>query len=239
MILFPAIDLKDGACVRLLRGDMESAIHYNSDPAEQARQFEEAGFAWIHVVDLDGAIAGGTRNAEAVRAILDATYLPIQLGGGIRDLSSAERWLEAGVTRIVMGTVAINNPGLVREAAHRWPAKVAAALDTKDGKVAVDGWTSDSEINAGEAAARLEGVAAILHTDIARDGALLGPNLEASLALSETSPAPVIVSGGVSSMDDLRRIRAEESRLEGVVVGRALYDHRIDAQEAARMYMDA
>ncbi len=239
MILFPAIDLKDGACVRLRRGDMDTATLYNPDPADQARRFEEAGFAWIHVVDLDGAVAGGPRNAEAVRAIIDATGLPVQLGGGIRDLASAEWWLEAGVARVVMGTVALRDPSLVREAARQWPGRVAAALDTRDGMVAAEGWTSEGTVTAAEAAARLEGVAAILHTDIARDGVLEGPNVEASLALAADAPAPVIVSGGVASMDDLRRVRAESGRLEGVVVGRALYDRRIDAREAARMYADA
>lgn len=239
MIAYPAIDLKDGACVRLLRGDMAAATRYNDDPANQARVFEDAGFRWIHVVDLDGAVGGAPRNAEAVRSILEATSLPVQLGGGIRDMAAVDRWLEAGASRVVLGTVALRDPATAREAARRHPGRVVAALDTRDGRVAAEGWTSEGEATAGEAAMRLEGVAAILHTDIGRDGALEGPNLEASLELARVAPAPVIVSGGVASMDDLRRVRAAEGRLEGVVIGRALYDGRVGLAEAARMFGDA
>ena len=232
-ILFPAIDLKGGHCVRLRLGEMDEATTYNEDPAAQARAFEAQGFAWLHVVDLDGAFAGRARNGEAVRAILAATTNPVQLGGGIRTLGQVEAWLEAGVARVILGTVAVRDPALVREACRRFPGRVVVGIDARGGRVAVEGWAETSELAATELAARFAdaGVAAIVYTDIDRDGVLTGINWEGTLALAAATPIPVIASGGLASLDDVRRLAAEPL-LEGAITGRALYDGRIDPAEA-------
>lgn len=235
MILFPAIDLKDGQAVRLLRGEMAQATVFNPDPADQARRFAAAGFAWLHLVDLNGAFAGRPVNAAAVEAILEAVGLPLQLGGGIRDLATVERWLALGVRRVILGTVALKQPALVREACRAFPGRVVVGIDARGGKVAVEGWAETSEMEAVELARRFEdaGVAAIVHTDVERDGALGGPNLEATLALARAVSIPLIVSGGISSLADLVAIKgAEGAGVIGAVVGRALYDGRIDPAAA-------
>jgi phosphoribosylformimino-5-aminoimidazole carboxamide ribotide isomerase len=235
MILFPAIDLKDGQAVRLLRGEMESATVFNDDPAAQARAFAEAGFKWLHLVDLNGAFEGRPANAPAVEAILEAVDLPVQLGGGIRDMATIERWLVLGVRRVILGTVAVKNPDLVREACRAFPGRVVLGIDARGGKVAVEGWAEVSEIDALDLARRFEdaGAAAIVYTDIDRDGALQGANVEATRALAEALQTPVIASGGVATLDDLAAFLAiEESGIEGVISGRALYDGRIDPAAA-------
>jgi phosphoribosylformimino-5-aminoimidazole carboxamide ribotide isomerase len=235
MILFPAIDLKDGQAVRLLRGEMASATVFNDDPAAQARSFAAAGFRWLHLVDLNGAFEGRPANAAAVEAILDAVDLPVQLGGGIRDMATVERWLDLGVRRVILGTVAVKNPGLVREACRAFPDRVVLGIDARGGRVAVEGWAEVSEITALDLARRFEdaGAAAIVYTDIDRDGALQGANVEATRALAEAIETPVIASGGVASLDDLAAFLAiEDSGIEGVISGRALYDGRIDPQAA-------
>lgn len=235
MIVFPAIDLKDGRCVRLRQGAMDDATIYNDDPAAQARTFEAAGARWLHVVDLDGAVSGLPKNASAVSAILKAVAMPVQLGGGIRDRARIEAWLEAGVRRVVLGTAAIANPELVREAARAHPGRIVVGIDARGGKVAVDGWTRATETTARELADALAGagVAAIVYTDIDRDGVLGGPNIEATVALAKGLPVPVIASGGVSSLDDLARLRAhEKDGIAGVIVGRAIYDGRVDLKRA-------
>lgn len=235
MILFPAIDLKDGAAVRLLRGEMGSATVFNPDPAAQARDFVEAGFTWLHLVDLNGAFAGKPVNDAAVRAILAAVDLPVQLGGGIRDMATVEVWLEAGVRRVILGTAAVKTPELVTEACRAFPGRIVVGIDARGGKVAVEGWAEASEIEALDLARRFEdcGVAAIVYTDIDRDGALQGVNVEATAALAEAIATPVIASGGVSSLDDLAALMAVEScGLEGVIAGRSLYDGRIDPASA-------
>ncbi len=231
MILYPAIDLKDGQCVRLLRGEMDSATVFNDDPAGQARAFAEAGFEWLHLVDLNGAFAGRPVNGPAVAAILEAVDLPVQLGGGLRDLATIEHWLDAGVFRVVLGTAAVKDPELVRSACRAFPGRVAVGIDARGGLVAVEGWAETSELTALELARRFEdaGVAAIVHTDIARDGALEGPNVAATAALAEAVSIPVIASGGVGSLDDLAALLAVEDRgVAGVIVGRALYDGRLE-----------
>lgn len=238
MILFPAIDLKAGQCVRLLRGEMADATVYNDDPSDQARAFEAAGCGWIHVVDLDGAFAGRSVNGTAVRAILDAVSLPIQLGGGIRDRAGVDAWLERGVRRVVLGTAALRDPALVREACRDHPGQVAVGIDARGGRVAVEGWAETAEISATDLALKFEdaGVAAIIFTDIDRDGALEGPNLAATAALARRLSTPVVASGGVSSAADLRALRVlEADGVAGVIVGRALYDGRVDAAEAVRI----
>jgi phosphoribosylformimino-5-aminoimidazole carboxamide ribotide isomerase len=235
MILFPAIDLKDGVCVRLRQGAIDQATVYNTDPAAQARSFAAAGCRWLHVVDLDGAFAGAPRNAEAVKAILAAVDVSVQLGGGIRDLARIEAWLEAGVRRVVLGTAAIENMGLVRTAAARFPGQVAGGIDARGGRVAVDGWARTTDVMARDLAIRIaeSGIAAIIYTDIERDGVLGGPNIEATVALAEGLPVPVIASGGVSTLDDLKALKAEAYRgIAGAIVGRALYDGRIDLKAA-------
>jgi len=235
MILFPAIDLKDGQAVRLLRGEMASATVFNDDPAAQARSFAAAGFRWLHLVDLNGAFEGRPANAAAVEAILDTVDLPVQLGGGIRDMATVERWLTLGVRRVILGTVAVKNPGLVREACRAFPGRVVLGIDARGGRVAVEGWAEVSEITALDLARRFEdaGAAAIVYTDIDRDGALQGANVEATRALAEAIETPVIASGGVASLDDLAAFLAiENSGIEGVISGRALYDGRIDPQAA-------
>ncbi|MAS41601.1 MAG: 1-(5-phosphoribosyl)-5-[(5-phosphoribosylamino)methylideneamino]imidazole-4-carboxamide isomerase [Rhodobacteraceae bacterium] len=235
MILYPAIDLKGGACVRLLRGDMEAATVFNDDPAAQARAFQDAGCGWLHIVDLDGAFAGQSANGAAVEAILGALTVPAQLGGGIRDMAGVEAWLARGVARVILGTAAVRNPDFVKEAARAFPGKVAVGIDARDGKAAVEGWAETTEIDAHDLARRFEdaGVAAIIHTDIDRDGAMGGANIEASAALAHAVSIPIIVSGGVASMDDIRAAKACGAPLDGVISGRALYDGRLDPAEAA------
>jgi phosphoribosylformimino-5-aminoimidazole carboxamide ribotide isomerase len=242
VILFPAIDLKGGQCVRLLKGDMRAATVFNDDPAAQARLFEVQGFRWLHVVDLDGAIAGKAGNAAAVESILRAVAIPVQLGGGIRDAGSIERWLERGVRRVILGTAALANPALVREACHAYPGSIAVGIDARGGKVAVEGWAKTSEVPALELALRVEdaGVTTIIYTDIDRDGALTGVNVEATAALATRLETPVIASGGVASLNDIRALQRHESDgIEGVICGRALYDGRIEPKAALALTADA
>ncbi|PWB66965.1 MAG: 1-(5-phosphoribosyl)-5-[(5-phosphoribosylamino)methylideneamino]imidazole-4-carboxamide isomerase [Bradyrhizobiaceae bacterium] len=235
MILFPAIDLKDGLAVRLEQGDMARATVFNRDPAKQAQAFELQGFEYLHVVDLDGAFAGKPMNAAAVDRILESIAIPLQLGGGIRDLATVQGWLEKGVTRVIIGTAAVRDPALVKAAAARFPGRVAVGLDARDGKVAVEGWAETSELSALEIARRFEdaGVAAIVYTDIARDGLLTGLDLDATIALAEAVSIPVIASGGLASLDDVRALLAPRARkLAGAITGRALYDGRLEPAEA-------
>jgi phosphoribosylformimino-5-aminoimidazole carboxamide ribotide isomerase len=235
MILFPAIDLKDGQCVRLKLGDMAAATVFNDDPAAQAKSFEQQGFEYLHVVDLNGAFAGASINGRAVEAILKAVRMPVQLGGGIRTLAHIESWLEKGLARVILGTVAVRDPALVKEAARKFPARVAVGIDARGGKVAVEGWAETSELDAIELARRFEGagVAAIIYTDIDRDGVLKGINWEATLTLARAVKIPVIASGGLASMADIRRLTEPDAAvLEGAISGRALYDGRIDSREA-------
>ncbi len=237
MILYPAIDLKGGACVRLKKGDMNAATVFNTDPGAQARSFAAAGCQWIHVVDLDGAVTGKSVNGPAVDAIVSAAKVPVQLGGGIRDMAAIESWLARGVTRVILGTAALRNPALVREAAKTFPNRVAVGIDARKGKVAVEGWVETSETTAHDLAAQFEdaGVAAIIYTDIDRDGVLQGPNVEATALLAEHIDIPVIASGGVSSLDDLSALKAKASSgIDGVIVGRALYDGKIDLAAALK-----
>ena len=235
MILFPAIDLKNGEAVRLQQGDMARATVFNRDPAAQAALFAQQGFEYLHIVDLDGAFAGKPMNAAAVERILAAVKIPVQLGGGIRDRATIEGWLGKGVTRVIIGTAAVRNPALVKEAARAFPRRVAVGLDARDGKVAVEGWAETSELSALDIARRFEdaGVAAIIYTDVARDGMLKGLNLDATVALAQAVSIPVIASGGFASLDDVRALLAARAeKLEGAIVGRALYDGRLDAAEA-------
>jgi phosphoribosylformimino-5-aminoimidazole carboxamide ribotide isomerase len=234
MILYPAIDLKDGQCVRLLKGDMGSATVFGYDPAAQARTFETAGCRWLHLVDLNGAFAGEPVNAVAVEAILAAVSVPVQLGGGIRDMATIEGWLTRGVARVILGTAAVRDPDLVRAAARRFPGRIAVGIDARAGHVAVEGWALTTDVTAEELALRFvdAGVAAIVYTDIDRDGAMGGPNVAATAALARAVPIPVIASGGVSSMDDLRALKASGAPLDGAVVGRALYEGRVALAEA-------
>jgi phosphoribosylformimino-5-aminoimidazole carboxamide ribotide isomerase len=235
MILFPAIDLKDGQCVRLRQGEMADATVFNTDPAAQARAFEEAGFDWLHVVDLNGAFAGKPVNATAVEAILASVHIPVQLGGGIRDLDTVVAWLDKGIDRVILGTAAVRDPKLVKEAARDFPGCIAVGIDARDGKVAIEGWAETREMTAFDLARRFEdvGVAAIIHTDIARDGVLEGLNLDATMELAGRVTIPVIASGGFAGIDDVKRLLEPRYRLlEGAIVGRALYDGRLDAKEA-------
>jgi phosphoribosylformimino-5-aminoimidazole carboxamide ribotide isomerase len=235
MILFPAIDLKDGQCVRLKHGEMAEATVFNTDPAAQARAFQEQGFEWLHIVDLNGAFAGRPVNGAAVEAILAALAIPTQLGGGIRDMATIAAWLEKGVRRVILGTVAVRNPALVREACRAFAGHVAVGIDARDGKVAVEGWAETSEIGAIELARRFEdaGVAAIVFTDIGRDGVLKGLNLEATAELARATAIPVIASGGLAGIADVEALlRPEHAMLEGAITGRALYDGRLDARAA-------
>jgi phosphoribosylformimino-5-aminoimidazole carboxamide ribotide isomerase len=235
MILFPAIDLKGGQCVRLLRGEMSAATVFNDDPAAQARDFAAAGFEYLHVVDLDGAFAGRSVNAGAVAAIAGATSLPVQLGGGIRDAAGIAHWLDHGVARVILGTVALRDPELVRRACRTHPGRIVVGIDARDGKVAVEGWAETSEMAALDLARRFEdaGAAAIVYTDIDRDGALGGANVAATAALAAALTTPVIASGGVGSLADLRELKAvEASGIAGVICGRALYDGRIAPRAA-------
>ena len=233
MILYPAIDLKDGQCVRLLHGEMDAATVYGDDPAAQARAFAAEGCAWLHLVDLNGAFAGRPVNAGAVEAILAAVDIPCQLGGGIRDMATIESWLSRGVARVILGTVAVEDPQLVHDAARAFPGQVAVGLDARRGKVATRGWAETTEIDATDLARRFDdaGVAAIIYTDIARDGALKGPNVPATAALAHAVSAPVIASGGVSSLDDLIALR-DAGPIAGAISGRALYDGKLDLRAA-------
>jgi phosphoribosylformimino-5-aminoimidazole carboxamide ribotide isomerase len=234
VILFPAIDLKAGRCVRLRQGDMAQATIFNEDAAAQAAAFEAAGFEWLHVVDLNGAFAGRSVNAPAIRAILQAITMPVQLGGGIRDSAGIESWLEAGIRRVILGTAAVRDPALVKQAARAFPERVAVGIDARDGMVAVEGWAQASSLSATELARRFEdaGVAAIIFTDIARDGMLRGVNVAATAALARAVSIPVIASGGVSGVNDVRLLMESGAPIAGVVIGRALYDGRIDAAAA-------
>ncbi|MDB5561932.1 MAG: 1-(5-phosphoribosyl)-5-[(5-phosphoribosylamino)methylideneamino]imidazole-4-carboxamide isomerase [Hyphomicrobiales bacterium] len=235
MILFPAIDLKDGQCVRLKLGDMAQATVFNDSPAAQAKSFEDQGFEYLHVVDLNGAFAGESVNGAAVEAILDTVKFPVQLGGGIRTLAHVESWLGKGLARVILGTVAVRDPALVKEAAKKFPGRVAVGIDARGGKVAVEGWAETSELDIIDLAKRFEGagVAAIIYTDIDRDGILTGINWESTLKLARAVSIPVIASGGLASMDDIRRMTQPDAQvLEGAISGRALYDGRIDSREA-------
>ena len=236
MILYPAIDLKDGQAVRLLRGEMDKATVFNEDPAAQARAFVEAGCEWLHLVDLNGAFAGEPVNAAPVEAILKACDVPAQLGGGIRDMATIETWLDKGLARVILGTVAVENPDLVRQAAQEFPGHVAVGVDARNGMVATKGWAEETDVQVTDLARSFEdaGVAAIIYTDINRDGAMQGPNVEATAALARAVSIPVIASGGVSSLDDLIALRDCGVELNGAISGRALYDGAIDLNEAIR-----
>ena len=238
MNFLPAIDLKDGQCVRLIQGDMDRSTVFGDDPAAQARIFADAGCSWLHMVDLNGAFAGRPVNADAVRGVLAAVDMKVELGGGIRDMQTIEAWLDAGVMRVILGTVALRDPALVRVACKEFPGRVAVGIDARDGFVAVEGWSEVSEMKALDMACAFAdaGVAAIIYTDISRDGAMAGPNIEATLKLAEAVSIPVIVSGGVSSMADIEAVkRAGDGIFEGVISGRAIYDGRIDPTAAVAL----
>ena len=238
MIFFPAIDLKNGHCVRLLQGDMNRATTFSNDPSALANVFENAGCQWIHVVDLNGAVEGKPVNGKAIDSILESISIPIELGGGIRDRATTEIWLEKGVHRVILGTAALKDPDLVRETCRAYPGRIAVSIDVRDGKVAVDGWANTSEITALDLAKQFEdiGVTVIIFTDINRDGVMKGPNVEATLKLARAISIPVIASGGVSSMDDLETLKnSGDGLLEGVISGRAIYDGLIDPGEAAAL----
>jgi phosphoribosylformimino-5-aminoimidazole carboxamide ribotide isomerase len=238
LILYPAIDLKEGQCVRLVHGDMSRATVFNTDPAAQAASFEEQGFDYLHVVDLDGAFAGKPMNAHAVEAILRTIKMPVQLGGGIRDMRTIENWVEKGVSRVIIGTAAVRDPELVREAARVMPGRIAVGIDARDGQVAVDGWARTSQVTAVELGRRFEdaGVSAIIYTDILRDGALKGLNIGSTLALANALSIPVIASGGLASLDDIKRLLEPDCvKIAGAVTGRALYDGRVDARSALEL----
>lgn len=238
MILFPAIDLKDGKCVRLIKGEMDQATVFNDSPANQAKQFEDQGFEYLHIVDLNGAFAGEPVNGGAVDEILAAIKMPAQLGGGIRDLKTIETWLDKGISRVILGTVAVKDPDLVIEACKKFPGKIAVGIDAKDGFVAVEGWAEVSELSVIELAKKFEnaGVAAIIYTDIARDGILAGLNMKSTVELANAVSIPVIASGGLASIDDIHELKKPENAiLEGAISGRALYDGRLDPKEALRV----
>lgn len=242
LTLYPAIDLKDGACVRLVQGEMQAATRFNDDPADQALSFVAAGCQWLHVVDLNGAFAGHPVNRSAVAAILKVATVPVQLGGGIRDLPTIEAWLADGVTRVILGTVAVKTPDLVREACRLFPGRIVVGIDARGGKVAVEGWAESAELSALDLASRFTdaGVAALIYTDIERDGKLTGVNVMATAALAETCAIPVIASGGVAGMDDLLALRrVAASGIEGVICGRALYDGRLDLGAALKQLAEA
>jgi phosphoribosylformimino-5-aminoimidazole carboxamide ribotide isomerase len=240
LTIYPAIDLKDGQCVRLRRGAMDEATVYSSDPASQARQWRQAGFTWLHIVDLNGAFAGRPINGDAVRSILASVDVPVQLGGGIRDMAGIEAWLEAGVTRVILGSAAAKNPALVIEACRRFPGRIAVGIDARDGFVATEGWAETSSIPAAELGLRFEdaGVSAIIYTDIGRDGMLTRLNLEQTVQLSASLSTPVIASGGVGRLEDLVALKqaAAGTRIEGAIVGRALYDGRITPADALAVF---
>lgn len=237
MILYPAIDLKDGNCVRLYKGEMDQATVFNDNPAAQAKAFEDAGCEWLHLVDLNGAFAGAPVNAAAVEAILDTVQVPTQLGGGIRDLATIEMWLSKGLSRVILGTIAVENPDLVRQAAKAFPGHVAVGIDARNGMVATKGWAEETDVEVTDLARQFEdaGISAIIYTDINRDGAMQGPNIEATAALANAVSIPVIASGGVSSLDDLRALKASGAPLDGAISGRALYDGAIDLGEALKV----
>jgi phosphoribosylformimino-5-aminoimidazole carboxamide ribotide isomerase len=238
VILYPAIDLKEGRCVRLLRGEMSAATVFNEDPAAQAKSFADAGCRWLHLVDLDGAFAGKPMNAASVEAIIKAVRVPAQLGGGIRNLATIEAWLGKGIARVILGTAALTNPDLVKEGCRKFPGKVAVGIDARGGKVAVEGWAKTSEMTALDLARRVEdaGAAAIIFTDIDRDGALAGVNVAATAALARALETPVIASGGVAALDDIAALKAHESDgIAGAILGRALYDGRVDLKAALAM----
>lgn len=235
MIIFPAIDLKNGQCVRLFKGDMDKATVFNDNPAAQAKEFEDFGFKYLHIVDLDGAIAGDSKNKESVEEIIKNIDIPTQLGGGIRSISAIEKWLELGISRVILGTVALNNPELVKEACKKFPGRIVVGIDAKEGFVAVDGWVNTSTTAAINLARQYEdcGVSAIIYTDIARDGTLSGPNIEETNNLSQNISIPVIASGGVSCFDDILAVKNKQ--ISGVIVGRALYDNKIDLSKLKKM----
>ncbi len=235
MILYPAIDLKDGQCVRVLHGDLDTATVFNNSPADQARQWADAGFHWIHVVDLNGAVQGKAVNEKAVEAILEAVSVPVQLGGGIRSIRDVERWIEAGVSRVILGTVAVTQPEIVREAARQWPEQIAVSVDVRGGKVATQGWTESSDLDAVTVAKRFEdvGVGALIITDIDRDGTVMGFNVEAFGAIADAVAIPVIAAGGLASVDDIVKLKARKgAEVAGAVLGRALYNGAIIPAEA-------
>ena len=238
MILYPAIDLKGGQCVRVLHGDLNTATVFNSSPADQARQFADAGFHWIHVVDLNGAVEGKAVNEKAVEAILEAVSVPVQLGGGIRTLADIERWIEAGVSRVILGTVAVTQPEIVREAARKWPEQIAVSVDVRAGKVAVQGWTESSDLDAVTVAKRFEdaGVGALIITDIDRDGTVMGLNVDAFGAIADAVDIPVIAAGGLASVEDIVKLKARPGvPIHGAVLGRALYNGAIVPAEALQV----
>ncbi len=242
MILYPAIDIKDGVCVRLLRGEMSEATIYNHDPSAQAKEFQDQGFEWLHIVDLNGAIEGHSVNHDAIGGVLDTVKIPVQLGGGIRTVEAIETWLARGVSRVILGTIALRDPLLVREACRRFPGKVGVSVDSRNGFVAVSGWVETSEVKALDLALRMEdaGVATIVFTDINRDGAMGGVNLRATVDLAFALSTPVIASGGVSTLRDLEQIRDEkDSGIAGVICGRAIYDGRINPAEALNLFRHA
>lgn len=242
MILFPAIDLKEGLAVRLEQGDMARATIFHRDPAAQARAFEEQGFEYLHIVDLDGAFAGKPMNAAAVDRILETVGIPVQLGGGVRDTATVENWLEKGIDRIVIGTAAVRDPPFVKQAARDYPGRIAVGLDARDGKVAVEGWAETSELSVLDIARRFEdvGVSAIVYTDIARDGMLQGLNLDATVALAEAIRIPIIASGGLASIEDIKELLSPRAgKLAGAIAGRALYDGRLDAAEVLKLIRSA
>jgi phosphoribosylformimino-5-aminoimidazole carboxamide ribotide isomerase len=237
VILYPAIDLKDGQCVRVLHGDLDTATVFNTSPAAQAASFVEAGFHWVHVVDLNGAVQGKAVNEQAVEAILQAVSIPVQLGGGIRSLKDVERWIEAGVSRVILGTVAVTEPQIVREAARLWPEQIAVSVDVRGGKVATQGWTESSDLDAVTVAKRFEdaGVGALIITDIDRDGTVMGFNVEAFGAIADAVSIPVIAAGGLASVDDIVKIKARKGvPIAGAVLGRALYNGAISPEEALK-----
>ena len=237
LTLYPAIDLKGGECVRLYQGRMDQAQVYNPDPASQAASFETTGFSWVHIVDLDGAFAGAARNGTAAEAILKRIGIKAQLGGGVRTMAAVERWLSAGMTRVILGTAAVNDAKFVAEACKTFPGRIVLGVDARDGRVKTDGWDGDTETSPADLVKRYadQGLAAVVYTDLSRDGALAGVNVEATAALAEIAAIPVIASGGVASVKDIEALKAAHDNIEGVIVGRALYDGRIDAAEALRL----
>ena len=237
MILYPAIDLKDGQCVRVLHGDLTTATVFNASPADQARQFVESGFHWVHVVDLNGAVQGRAINEKAVEAILESVSIPVQLGGGIRSMKDVERWIEAGVSRVILGTIAVTEPEIVKACAREWPEQIAVSVDVRAGKVATQGWTESSDLDAVTVSKRFEdaGVGALIITDIDRDGTVMGFNVEAFGAIADAVNIPVIAAGGLASVEDIHKLRARKGRpIAGAVLGRALYTGAINAPEAIK-----